>query len=116
MAIDSDTRGASLPSGHSTNGINGSSNGTVAVRTKHPIAIVGMSCKFAGDASSPSKLWDLCAAGQSAWSLIPEERFNVASFYHPEKNRPGRVRVHSGRAKRARCGQKLMASIAEYRC
>ena len=58
-----------------------------------PIAIVGMACRFGGDVTSPSKLWDLCAAGTDSWSPIPEDRFNVKSLYHPDKNRIGRVRL-----------------------
>ncbi|KAJ4392595.1 hypothetical protein N0V85_006934 [Neurospora sp. IMI 360204] len=48
-----------------------------------PIAIVGMSCRFAGDVDSPSKLWDLLAQGKSAWSEIPMDRFNIDGFHHP---------------------------------
>lgn len=48
-----------------------------------PIAIVGMSCRFAGDVDSPSKLWDLLAQGKSAWSEIPKDRFNIDGFHHP---------------------------------
>ncbi|KAH7143722.1 hypothetical protein EDB81DRAFT_935118 [Dactylonectria macrodidyma] len=40
-----------------------------------PIAIVGMSCRFGGDATSPAKLWELCATGKDSWSPIPAERF-----------------------------------------
>lgn len=48
-----------------------------------PIAIIGMSCRFAGDVDSPSKLWDLLAEGKSAWSEIPKDRFNIDGFHHP---------------------------------
>ncbi|EAA29886.2 hypothetical protein GE21DRAFT_5309 [Neurospora crassa] len=48
-----------------------------------PIAIIGMSCRFAGDVDSPSKLWDLLAQGKSAWSEIPKDRFNIDGFHHP---------------------------------
>ena len=48
-----------------------------------PIAIIGLSCKFAGDADSPSALWKLCSEGKSAWSKIPSDRFNLDAFYHP---------------------------------
>ena len=56
-----------------------------------PIAIVGMSCRFPGDATSPEKLWKLCADGRSAWSQIPSERFNMESFYHPQETNSGTV-------------------------
>jgi acyl transferase domain-containing protein len=51
--------------------------------TNTPIAIIGMSCRFAGDVDSPQKLWSLLAEGRSAWSEIPKERFNIDGFHHP---------------------------------
>ncbi len=51
--------------------------------TNTPIAIVGMSCRFAGDVDSPEKLWKLVAEGRSAWSEIPKDRFNIDGFHHP---------------------------------
>jgi acyl transferase domain-containing protein len=56
-----------------------------------PIAIIGMSCRFAGGASSPEKLWDMCRDGRSAWSKIPKDRFNADAFYHPDGARLGMV-------------------------
>jgi acyl transferase domain-containing protein len=52
-----------------------------------PIAIVGLSCKFAGNASSPEKLWEMLAEGSSAWSEIPSSRFNVKGTHHPNHER-----------------------------
>ncbi|KAK4173467.1 putative polyketide synthase [Triangularia setosa] len=48
-----------------------------------PIAIVGMSCRFAGDVDSPEKLWKLVSQGRSAWSETPKDRFNIDGFLHP---------------------------------
>lgn len=56
-----------------------------------PIAIIGMACRFPGDASNPEKLWNLCAKGKSAWSPIPESRFHAESWYHPDKGHLGTV-------------------------
>ena len=58
-----------------------------------PIAIVGMSCRFAGDATSPEKLWQLCADARSGWSDIPSDRFNKMAFYHPLGEKSGAVRA-----------------------
>ena len=52
-----------------------------------PIAIIGMSCKFPGDATGPEALWKLCEKGRSAWSEIPRDRFNKDAFYHPSGDR-----------------------------
>ncbi len=60
-------------------------------RPSEPVAIIGVSCRFAGSATSPSKLWDMCAEGRTAWSRIPESRFDVKSFYHADEKRQGRV-------------------------
>ena len=56
-----------------------------------PIAIVGIACRFPGDATSPSKLWDLCAAGRHGWSAIPKDRFDAKSLYDPDSETIGRV-------------------------
>lgn len=56
-----------------------------------PIAIVGMSCRFPGDATNVEYLWKLCAESRDAWQPIPKERFNLDGYYHPDSNRPGTV-------------------------
>lgn len=56
-----------------------------------PIAIVGMACRFPGDATNPSKLWDLCATGRNGYSLIPNDRFDVRSLYDVNKEAIGKV-------------------------
>ena len=56
-----------------------------------PIAIVGMSCRFAGDATCPSKLWEVCVNGKSAWSPVPADRFDADAIYDPDPEKPGRV-------------------------
>ncbi|KAL4923299.1 uncharacterized protein BDV17DRAFT_296474 [Aspergillus undulatus] len=48
-----------------------------------PIAIVGSACRFAGGASSPSKLWELLSNPRDVRSDIPTSRFNKDNYYHP---------------------------------
>lgn len=57
-----------------------------------PIAIVGMSCRFPGGARNIEKLWESVSEGRSAWSKVPESRFNVDAFYHPNSDRTDSVR------------------------
>ena len=64
-------------------------------RSDAPIAIVGMSCRFPGEATSPEKLWQLCADAKSAWSEIPPQRWNRDAFYHPDGGRIGTVSISS---------------------
>jgi acyl transferase domain-containing protein len=49
-----------------------------------PIAIVGLSCKFAGDASSPEELWNMMREKRSAWSEVPESRYSQRGQYHSD--------------------------------
>ncbi|KAI8627870.1 hypothetical protein F5Y19DRAFT_477042 [Xylariaceae sp. FL1651] len=70
----------------SGNGISGPTRSTPA---PSPVAIVGVSCRFAGYATSPSKLWDMCAAGHSARSKIPEDRFDGKSLYRADRETSG---------------------------
>ncbi|KAH8651356.1 reducing type I polyketide synthase [Xylariales sp. PMI_506] len=61
-----------------------------------PIAIIGMSCRFPGEATSPEGLWQMCAEGRSAWSEIPQDRFNKDAFYHPSGDKPTTTNVTGG--------------------
>lgn len=57
---------------------------TKAEHVNEPIAIIGSACRFPGESSSPSKLWDLLSAPRDVLSEIPPSRFNVDHFYHPD--------------------------------
>ncbi|KAL4883330.1 polyketide synthase [Aspergillus karnatakaensis] len=99
-----------------TNGVNGHVNGhangtTNGITNGHttttqdlpigniadvPIAIVGMSCRFPGEATSPERLWELCVNARSAWSEVPGDRWNKEAFYHPDGARTGTTNVRGG--------------------
>lgn len=49
-----------------------------------PIAIVGSSCRFAGDSTSPSKLWKFLENPTDLSKEVPPSRFNIKAFYHPD--------------------------------
>ncbi|AEO59619.1 polyketide synthase [Thermothelomyces thermophilus ATCC 42464] len=49
-----------------------------------PIAIVGAACRFAGGATTPSRLWQLLEKPMDLSQEIPASRFNVKAFYHPD--------------------------------
>ncbi|KAM0716793.1 hypothetical protein Q7P37_008238 [Cladosporium fusiforme] len=51
-----------------------------------PIAIVGLGCRFPGDADSPKKFWDILKEGRDAYSPRTD-RWNPDAFYHPNKDR-----------------------------
>jgi acyl transferase domain-containing protein len=60
-----------------------------------PIAIIGMSCKFPGDVTTPEKLWQVCANGRNTWSQTKESRFNLDRFYHPQGDKIGSVQAQA---------------------
>lgn len=53
------------------------------------IAIVGVSCRYAGEATSPEKLHEMLLKGDDAWSKVPSSRFNIGAFHHPSRGRQG---------------------------
>lgn len=59
-----------------------------------PIAVIGIGCRFPGEATSPEALWDMLLRGESAWSEFPEDRVNISSYYHPSGSRQGTVSNH----------------------
>ncbi|CZT02515.1 related to polyketide synthase [Rhynchosporium agropyri] len=54
-----------------------------------PIAIIGSGCRFPGESSSPTKLWDLLKNPRDVLSPIPNDRFNVDGFYHKDGTHHG---------------------------
>ena len=56
-----------------------------------PIAIVGLSCRYPGEAKNPESLWQTCAEERDLWQPIPRGRINQRAFYHPDPNRNGTV-------------------------
>ncbi|KAI0449065.1 putative polyketide synthase [Xylaria acuta] len=58
-----------------------------------PIAILGTACRFAGDVTSPSKLWELLREPRDVRCEIPDERFSTTGFYHPNNAHHGHSNV-----------------------
>ncbi|KAF4625319.1 hypothetical protein G7Y89_g12847 [Cudoniella acicularis] len=66
---------------------------TMSNHQNEPIAVVGSACRFAGDASSPSKLWDILQNPTDLRQEIPPSRFNPGAFYHPDGSHHGHSNV-----------------------
>ncbi|KAI8957622.1 ketoacyl-synt-domain-containing protein [Daldinia sp. FL1419] len=49
-----------------------------------PIAVVGISCRFAGGATSSSRLWEVLCNAPDLSREVPPERFSAKAFYHPD--------------------------------
>lgn len=58
-----------------------------------PIAVIGIGCRFPGDADCPDRLWRLAIDAKNTWSTWPEGRLNESAFYDPKVERLGTVRA-----------------------
>ncbi|KAL1971038.1 hypothetical protein VTN77DRAFT_2872 [Rasamsonia byssochlamydoides] len=63
---------------------------------REPIAIIGIGCRLPGEASSPSRLWDLLVQNRSGHGQVPPERYNAEAYYHPDAERPGSINSTGG--------------------
>jgi acyl transferase domain-containing protein len=61
-----------------------------------PIAVIGIGCRFSGNADSPEKLWKLLASGKSTWSPVPESRWNAAAFFDANPEQQGMHNARGG--------------------
>jgi acyl transferase domain-containing protein/acyl carrier protein/ubiquinone/menaquinone biosynthesis C-methylase UbiE len=61
-----------------------------------PIAIIGIGCRFPGNANSPEEFWQLLCDGVDAIREIPADRWSIQSFYDPEPGTPGKTYVRRG--------------------
>ncbi|KAL4994078.1 hypothetical protein BDV10DRAFT_189351 [Aspergillus recurvatus] len=64
---------------------------------KEPIAIIGTGCRFPGDSTSPSKLWDLLYSPRDLTREVPSEsRFNARGFYNDDGEHHGASNASNG--------------------
>ncbi|KAL6719986.1 hypothetical protein ACLMJK_001907 [Lecanora helva] len=70
-----------------------------------PVGIVGMACRVPG-ASNPSQLWENIVQQKDLQRKMPEDRFNIDAFYHPD----GANKATSN----ARYGYFLDSDISEF--
>src|SRR5687767_7013751 len=61
-----------------------------------PIAIIGIGCRFPGDANDPAQFWRLLSDGVDAIGDVPADRWHVRAFYDPDHGRPGKTYTYRG--------------------
>ena len=76
---------------------------------QEPIAIVGYSLKFPGEATSPAAFWRMLEEKRCAVNKIPKDRFSASGSYHPDGGRHGVV-SHICR-REGHCGLQSLRSI-----
>src|ERR1700761_1822802 len=64
------------------------------------IAVVGMSCRLSGIATSPEGLWQMLSKGLTGWTSSASSRFRLDAFWHPQADLSGSVseKYHTIRA------------------
>lgn len=60
------------------------------------IAVIGLGCRFPGDANNPGAFWRLLHDGVDAVSDIPADRLDVSRHYHPDPEVPGKIATRFG--------------------
>ncbi len=61
-----------------------------------PLAIIGMSCRFPGEANTPEAFWELLQNGRDAITDLPPDRWDVAAFYDVNPDAPGKMIARQG--------------------
>jgi len=61
-----------------------------------PIAVIGVGCRFPGGADTPERYWDLLASGVDAMTEVPKDRWDLAAYYDPNPDAPGKMYAREG--------------------
>nr|WRX36519.1 myxalamid-type polyketide synthase MxaB/epothilone polyketide synthase D [Cystobacterineae bacterium] len=61
-----------------------------------PIAIVGISCRFPGGASSPGAYWQLLQNGLDVISEVPKDRWDLEALFSEDSAAPGKMSTRWG--------------------
>jgi len=54
------------------------------------VAIIGIGCRFPGNANSAPELWKMLTEGKDAVSEVSPDRWSVEEFYHPSRGMIGK--------------------------
>ena len=65
----------------------------LGILPQFPIAVIGIGCRFPGDADSPDKFWELLQSGRDALSEVPPSRWDPRRFFDSDATRPGKTQV-----------------------
>ncbi|MBN1854430.1 MAG: SDR family NAD(P)-dependent oxidoreductase, partial [Pirellulales bacterium] len=61
-----------------------------------PIAVIGMACRFPGNANDPTSFWQNLASGKDAIIEVPSERWEIDAVYDPNPDAIGKMNTRWG--------------------
>ena len=61
-----------------------------------PIAVIGLACRFPGEANTPDAYWRLLKEGDNAIRQIPADRWEVETLYDPNPEAAGKMVTKMG--------------------
>ncbi|WP_063772326.1 type I polyketide synthase [Skermanella aerolata] len=60
------------------------------------IAIVGIGCRLPGGVTCPDSFWTMLVEGRDGIVEVPEDRWNIDTFFDRRKSAPGKMYVRAG--------------------
>lgn len=66
------------------------------LNAREPIAIIGMGCRFPGQANSVEAYWNVLQGGIDAVGEIPKDRWSIERYYDPSRSKPGKTNTQWG--------------------
>ncbi|MGO8676238.1 MAG: type I polyketide synthase [Limisphaerales bacterium] len=63
---------------------------------REPIAIIGVGIRLPGGAQDEASLWRLLTEGVDAVTEVPPDRWDVAAYYDPDADKPGKMNTRHG--------------------
>ncbi|MET0404595.1 MAG: beta-ketoacyl synthase N-terminal-like domain-containing protein, partial [Cystobacter sp.] len=61
-----------------------------------PIAVVGMACRFPGDANTPERYWRNLSEGRDSVSEVPSDRWDNGTWFDPDPDAAGKAYSRHG--------------------
>ena len=72
------------------------SGGAAPSADESTIAVIGMSCRFPGDANSPEAFWQLLQEGRDVITDIPSSRWDAEAYFDPDVEAEGKLTTRWG--------------------
>ncbi len=69
---------------------------TTNQKSKEPIAIVGIGCRFPGEVNSPKEFWAALKAGFNGITDVPADRWSIEEYYDPNPDKAGKIKQKKG--------------------